>query len=74
MKRLFVCDNGYFNSKLEAKAHRDKVMKEIGEFKPIHLGPDHWRYGLKGNPRTHSHNAKSGGSGNGFPKSTRRFK
>lgn len=68
MKRLFICDNGYFESKCEAKKHRNHVFSSIGEYKPIHIGPDHWKFGLKGNPRTHSHNSRSGGPGNGFPR------
>ena len=70
MKRLFeVVPAGthksyhppeYFELKAEAKKHR------IGQGQEVILGPDHWRYGLKGNARTHSHNARSGGSGTGF--------
>ena len=62
MKRLFKVNGIFFDSKKDAKKHRDEAMAYA-----VELGPDHWRYGVKGNPRTHSHNARSGGSGNGFP-------
>lgn len=39
----------------------------------VSIGPDHWRYGWKNNQKTHSHNSRSGGHGNGFPKKACRF-
>lgn len=70
MKRLFEVVGTFFDNKEDAKAVRDEF--NMGPHDPKHpakvsLGPDHFRYGLRGNPRTHSHNAKSGGPGNGFP-------
>ncbi len=65
MKRLFEVNGVFFENKQEAKASKDAVTNKV------HLGPDHWRYGLKGNPRTHSHNCRSGGPGNGFPRRVR---
>jgi len=70
MKRLFVVAGNFFDNKEDAKAARDEFNS--GPHDPKHratvsIGPDHWRYGLKGNPRTHSHNARAGGSGNGYP-------
>ena len=62
MKRLFKVNGIHFDNKEAAKAFRDETMAMR-----VELGPDHWRYGLKGNPRTHSHNSRSGGHGNGFP-------
>jgi len=62
MKCLFECDGLYFESKEEAKHHRSGDPS-----RRVHLGHDHWRFGVKGNPRTHSHNARSGGHGTGFP-------
>lgn len=59
---LFACDGLYFETKAEAKHHRNGDPA-----RRVSLGPDHWRFGLKGNPRTHSHNNKSGGAGTGFP-------
>ncbi len=70
MKRLFSVNGSYYDNKADAKQERDS----LSEPRPtIRLGADHWRYGLKGNPRTHSHNAHSGGHGNGFPRKARRF-
>lgn len=68
MKRLFQVeqDHGdvfYAQSKAAAKEMRDANPGSC-----VSKGPDHWRYGVKGNPRTHSHNSKSGGHGNGFPR------
>lgn len=63
--KLFVCNGQYFSSKKAAKEFRDTPQ---GKGAPISIGPDHWKYGVKGNPRTHSHNSRSGGPGNGFPK------
>lgn len=71
MKRLFglspLKPGIYFETKQAAKAAKDKDDVVI-------LGPDHWRYGVKGNPKTHSHNAHSGGSGDGFRKSKKQRK
>lgn len=67
----------FFETKKEAKEFRDQVNSaSVQGLKPhvtyhVSLGPDHRNYGKKNNPRTHSHNAKSGGHGNGFP---RKFK
>lgn len=66
MKRLFKCDSGYFESKMDAKAHRNKVFTDIGEFKPVSLGPDHNRYGST--PPWHADHYHSGRVGDGFPK------
>jgi hypothetical protein len=71
MKRLFKVEypNGtsFFEDKEEAKKERDRfnALHKM-PYAKIELGPDHVRYGEKGNPRTHSHNARSGGPGNGF--------
>lgn len=62
MKRLFIWNGIFFDNKEAAKVARNAACHGS-----ITLGPDHWRYGLNGNPRTHSHNARSGGHGNGFP-------
>lgn len=75
MKRLFQLDfrsvGGtqvlFFEDKQEAKHHRDMFAQDNGHTVGVKLGPDHWRYGMKNTPRTHSHNARSGGHGNGFP-------
>lgn len=72
MKRLFVVYQGgenFFASKKEAKTFRDSENLKIG--KPIlkvGKGPDHFLFGVKKIGKTHSHNAHSGGHGNGFPK------
>ena len=63
MKRLFEFDGVFFDNKEAAK-----VIRNARGCGVIRKGPDHWRYGVKGNPRTHSHNARSGGHGTGFPK------
>jgi len=62
---LFTVKNVAFSNKADAKAFRAINGGCVS------IGKDHWRYGLKGNPKTHSHNAKSGGHGNGFPKDKR---
>lgn len=64
MKRLFQVNTSpvsFFDNKQDAK----KVGHPIGLV--VSKGPDHEDFGIKGHPRTHSHNAKSGGHGNGFP-------
>jgi hypothetical protein len=46
----------YFEDKKYAKGVRDAY--NAGKDKCVlALGPDHWRYGMKGHPRTHSHAA-----------------
>ena len=65
MKQLFEVNGQFFSTKKAAKEFRDLSQ---ADGKPVRLGPDHWRYGLKGNPRTHSHNNRAGGSGAGFRK------
>jgi len=67
MKRLFTVNGTHFESKEDAKVFRDEMFVAHNQKYPVHLGPDHWRYGLKGNARTHSHKMNSG-SGDGFPK------
>ena len=62
MKRLFICNGCFFSSKKAAKIERYRSGWCIS------IGPEHWKYGLKGFPRTHSHNARSGGAGSGFRK------
>ena len=70
MKRLFeIKTEGvhmYFGNKMHAKTVRDE-MGDDGSI-IIRRGPDHWRYGLKGNPRTHDND---GNVGTGFPKKVR---
>jgi hypothetical protein len=61
MKRLFELNGEYYDNKAYAKTLRDLVGGVI------HKGPDHWKYGVKAIARAHSHDAKSGGHGNGFP-------
>lgn len=67
MKRLFSVthdnDISFFDSK--------KAAKEFRGTGHVSIGPDHWRYDMRGNPRTHSHTARSGGPGTGFPKKTK---
>ena len=63
--KLFTCNGQSFSTKKAAKDFRDTPQ---GAGSSISVGPDHWRFGVKGNPRTHSHNSRSGGPGNGFPK------
>lgn len=67
MKRLFQValpgDVAFAESKAAAKEMRDQNPGSH-----VSKGPDHWAYKLRANPRTHSHNAKSGGHGNGFPR------
>lgn len=60
--KLFEVDGVYFDNKAQAKAHRAAHGGRVSK------GPDHWLYGIKGNQKTHAHNAHSGGHGNGFPK------
>ena len=55
MKRLFTVREEHFESKEEAKAYRDELLSQHQQVFPVKLGPEHWRYGVKGNPRTHSH-------------------
>ncbi len=63
--KLFEVDGVYFDNKSQAKAHRAANGGKVSK------GPDHRMYGVKGNPKTHSHNARSGGAGTGFPKKAR---
>ena len=62
--KLYQVDGKFFDKKVDAKIYRDASKTTDC----VHKGPDHRLYGVKGNPRTHSHNARSGGSGTGFPK------
>ena len=75
MKRLFQVNTSpvsFFDTKKLAKEARGDIIPADGD-KPAHYklrvsrGPDHEDFGRKGNPKTHLHNAKSGGHGNGFP-------
>lgn len=63
MKKLFVVAGTFFDNKKAAKEFRNSHKGEC-----VSIGPDHWKYGVKGNPRTHSHNNRAGGHGNGFPR------
>jgi predicted class III extradiol MEMO1 family dioxygenase len=60
MKRLFeVVGNvpkgeWFFENKTTAKSFRNETGRAD---RNVILGPDHWRYGVKGHPRTHSHAA-----------------
>jgi len=63
--QLFTVKNESFDNKQAAKAFRNINGGCVS------IGKDHWRYGLSGNAKTHSHNAKSGGHGTGFPKGKR---
>lgn len=75
MKRLFEVKSGgqslrppqFFDTKHGAKIFM-KGTNATTIVKGLHvaIGPDHWRYGEEGNQRTHSHNMRSGGTGNGF--------
>lgn len=73
MKRLFEIRRGnntmFFQNKMEAKTLRDEFNRDHPKEPQmtLHKGPDHRLYGVKGTQRTHSHNARSGGHGNGFP-------
>lgn len=66
MKRLFEVAGGqakgqwFFQSKTVAKEFR----RDNGGH--VTYGPDHRLFDVKGHPRTHSHNARSGGCGTGF--------
>ena len=75
MKRLFQVNTSpvsFFDNKKDAKAARDDLIPAM-DHKPAHYalhvskGPDHTDFGVKRVGRTHSHNAKSGGRGSGFP-------
>jgi hypothetical protein len=74
MKRLFAVAGMFFDNKQQAKFHRD-WLRELHETDgvSVRLGPDHRLFGVKKVGKTHSHNARSGGHGNGFPKKARRF-
>lgn len=75
MKRLFEIlrtDGKHFDPAIYAATKEAaKTMRGKDNDRKIILGPDHWRYGLKGTPRTHSHNMRSGGPGNGFKRGTK---
>lgn len=80
MKRLFQVNTvpvQYFDNKMDAKEARGPLV-EATETRPAHFkytvskGPDHDLLGVTGRPRTTSHNARSGGHGNGFPNTKRR--
>ena len=75
MKRLFTVNGNHFETKPEAKKARgDKKPDGTFQFR-VELGPDHRHFGegkLKRGARTHSHNARSGGHGNGFPNKKRK--
>lgn len=75
MKRLFQLNTSpvsFFENKKDAKVARGDLIPAKDD-KPAHYplrvskGPDHSEFGVKHGQRTHSHNAKSGGHGNGFP-------
>lgn len=70
MKELFKCGDVGFESKIEAKAYRD-AHGGVEKGLYISKGKEHQLFGVKGNPRTHSHNNRSGGAGTGFPKGKR---
>lgn len=80
MKRLFQLNTNpvqFFESKQDAKVARGAQVPAKDD-KPAHYnhviskGPDHDEYNVQGMRKTHSHNAKSGGHGNGFPNVKRR--
>lgn len=75
--RLFEVNGEYFNCKADASRARGAATTPAEGNKPakyaheIHKGPDNHAFGVKGNPKTHSHNARSGGPGTGFPRGKR---
>lgn len=73
MKRLFEVNGVPFANKMLAKKFRDAYNKEHNTHLQVHLGIDHRLYGVRSVGKTHSHNAHSGGHGNGFPRKARRF-
>lgn len=80
MKRLFQVNTNpvsFFDNKIEAKKARGDIIpakdnKAAHYAFRISKGPDHEMVSVKGHRKTHSHNAKSGGSGTGFPSSKKR--
>jgi hypothetical protein len=69
VKRLFSVKDvegtvHYFEGKTDAKECRNNNPGSH-----VAKGPDHDAFGVKGKPRTHSHDSRSGGSGDGFRKS-----
>ena len=73
MKRLFWVAGVFFDNKQAAKHHRNLLRQQGNLDVVVCIGPDHDRYAVKGTQRTHSHNARSGGHGSGFPRKARRF-
>lgn len=80
MKRLFQVNTSpvsFFENKKDAKVARGDLILAKDD-KPAHYslrvskGPDHTNFSIKGGQKTHSHNAKSGGHGNGFPNPKKR--
>ena len=76
MKRIFEVNIMFFETKLDAKIARGPLIPATDRRPPhythtISKGPDHIMFGVKGNPRTHSHNNRAGGHGNGFPSKKR---
>ena len=81
MKRIYEVAGVFFENKEGAAAARgpaikparvEKVNGKDVEFPAVYAhkiskGPDHWRFGVVMPGRTHSHNCRSGGHGNGFP-------
>ena len=75
MKRLFTVSGVDFDNKQAAKLYRNNCnesTKHAGVAK-VSLGTDHRLFGVKKVGKTHSHNARSGGHGSGFPRKARRF-
>jgi hypothetical protein len=58
MKQLFVCAGVSFEKKEEAKTFADECEHQGHKRPKVSIGPDHWRFGVKGHPRTNSHNAR----------------
>ncbi len=73
MKRLFNVNGVDFDNKMAAKEYRDIQWVKHNARLHVTLGVDHRHYGVRSTGKTHSHNCRSGGHGNGFPKKARRF-
>ena len=65
MKRLFQCEDQFFDNKQAAKTFRDGFNK--GE-SFIKLGLDHDRYGKQGKTRSGRSHSERDPIGDGFPK------
>lgn len=72
MKRLFNVDGVDFDNKMAAKQYRDMQNVNKGGCQVVSLGVDHRLFGVRRTGKTHSHNCRSGGHGNGFPAKKRR--